>query len=737
MRLSEVPVGRRALFFSFGFSMMVAQIVIVRESINTFGGNELVAGAVLAGWLFFSAVGDLLAFTFMDKVKRVELIVAISLSALACLIPLTSMSAMLAKTFLGIAPPIMPGIIKASLAALLMAAPLGLLLGISFAAACRISDSPDSEKISDVYAYDALGSAIGGAVFSLIFIGMVTALTAAISAGLVLVVALCLVSRDGASKIISAVACALLTVSLIISPKLNAQIVSIKWKGYNPVVERETKFSSLMITANGDERTLFTDGRPSFTLPLPESYKTITNLPLVQDRTPRDIAVVGGGVSGIVDELAPWGVHNAYFVRLDPEVTKLETDDMPSGLGVLPDFAHIIEGDGRNIISEGIDKNCRKDCLDVLIINAADPDTASAARYFTSEFFHAARKILHGDGVLMLSALEPGNAIGANALKVLGTIKKTLDENFKKVIVLPFDRFYFLASDDESYLTDDIATLQSRAMKRGLTDSYFGSVVLAGIFQERIDDYKSRIDNAAKEASITSDAYPSVYLNDMILLEERGEGADDLLLSKIYEMPRPAWILIALGILAAFSGFTWKSAVRRCAIVSFALGFSSMSSVVTLLIYYQITHGILVYKIGLLLTSFMVGAWVGSGVMSFSTAIKRRSIPLPVIGIATSIYILFLLKIAGLDFMLANFALGTMSGLIYRAASSSAAQRTGLVGKSAGIIDGADRFGAAVGAIMTSIIFIPVLGIDMTLEVSAGLLALAAIISAAIKEPGP
>jgi len=64
------PIGERAFDMNFrvriaivitGFSGLVAEILLLRELLIVFAGNELSIGLILAGWLILEAAGCLLA----------------------------------------------------------------------------------------------------------------------------------------------------------------------------------------------------------------------------------------------------------------------------------------------------------------------------------------------------------------------------------------------------------------------------------------------------------------------------------------------------------------------------------------------------------------------------------------------------------------------------------------------------------------------------------------------------
>ena len=51
----------RLVFFTLGFTAQLAQLVLIRELLVTFQGNEIAIAIVFGAWVFWTAIGCLLA----------------------------------------------------------------------------------------------------------------------------------------------------------------------------------------------------------------------------------------------------------------------------------------------------------------------------------------------------------------------------------------------------------------------------------------------------------------------------------------------------------------------------------------------------------------------------------------------------------------------------------------------------------------------------------------------------
>ena len=65
--------ARKSLIFALamiGFTATAGQIIVVREFIVVFYGNELCLGLILANWLLWGAVGSWAMGRLADRIKR-------------------------------------------------------------------------------------------------------------------------------------------------------------------------------------------------------------------------------------------------------------------------------------------------------------------------------------------------------------------------------------------------------------------------------------------------------------------------------------------------------------------------------------------------------------------------------------------------------------------------------------------------------------------------------------------
>lgn len=716
------------LFAAMGFAAMAAQIILMRRMVVCFGGNELMAGGVLAGWLFFSGLGSLIAGRFADHVRDADYAVAISLVVLALLIPITFVATYFVKIALGVPPPAMVGLWTALFTAILLLAPLGLAIGISFTLACRLPANNNASDIGTVYLFDALGAGLGGILISTIALKYISSMQSSILAALLLILILFVALPRRTIKIASFSSIIILAIFLWQASSLDSLLTSVQWQSYNAVAEKESLFSTLMVTENRGERTLFVDGRPSFSLPLPETYESIVHIPLLLHRNPKNIAIIEGGLSGIVGQLQNYKLTVVDFLRLDPEITVLEYDIMSGKAKHQPEWLRMHHADGRKFIrDQGMERNSNG-VYDVITINVGEPDTASSDRYYTKEFFQEVSYALKSDGILCLTLMEPSNVVSKEAATLLGAIEATIRSVFPHVLLLPLDRYYFFASREQGILTSNPDELMQRLVARGIDADFLRSRILPGIFAERIAETQDIVHKAAQKSAINTDFAPRAYFNGLMLWERRG-GYGASMMASISNLLRPWMFGVLLIFLTVVSIVILRKTNNDRVSITWALasiGFASMVYEIVLLIHYQMAVGLLIWKIGFIITAFMVGAGLGAWLaISSDKKIKSPGLVIVVSLIVAAIYIPLLFIMAKFSFIFANFGMGILTGFIYQRSASMIAINKKGVGAIAGIVQNADLLGASLGAIVASAIFVPLFGLYFALAAASAILVAA------------
>src|SRR5208283_3236569 len=164
----------RAALTLIGFSAVIGQIVLMRELIVVFNGNEISLGIMLSTWLFWTAAGSSLSSRFAEGRNHARRAVA----ALECLLGVSLLPTIWAvrasRTFFQTVPGELVGPVPMLLASLACLSLFCLVAGALFVVATRMYEQECgvSARVatSSAYLLEATGSAFGGILASIVLL---------------------------------------------------------------------------------------------------------------------------------------------------------------------------------------------------------------------------------------------------------------------------------------------------------------------------------------------------------------------------------------------------------------------------------------------------------------------------------------------------------------------------------------------------------------------------------------
>ncbi|MGD9314691.1 MAG: hypothetical protein PVI96_17370, partial [Desulfobacterales bacterium] len=153
-----------------GFVATVAQIIILRELLVLFYGNELSAGLIFAGWLLWSALGSGLAAKWAMMFSAYISLLRLMLVCLSALLPLSVLFIRATRIIWTLPAGELPSIGKMLLISMAVTGSFcpisGALFGICWAFHRRKGD----RRSLWIYMGEALGSAAGGLIVYFVFL---------------------------------------------------------------------------------------------------------------------------------------------------------------------------------------------------------------------------------------------------------------------------------------------------------------------------------------------------------------------------------------------------------------------------------------------------------------------------------------------------------------------------------------------------------------------------------------
>jgi spermidine synthase len=724
----------RIVFACLGIVSVMAQVILMRRLMSVFSGNELTVGAALAGWMIWTGLGSAFMGRAADRLKRPREILAGVYLAAGLALPATVVLTYTIKPWLGYSHAEMVGLEIIILASVIVTGPLCFALGFAFNLCCRMIEET-STAVGRVYLWEALGSALAGVAFSFILAGRVSIFQQVYLVMSILFAAAGLSLKPGWMRR----AFALLVLASIIGAGVPGQhglskvAQGLRWRGHNLLLIKESRYGELSVTEREGEITFYANGVPAFTHPVSEPAERIVHLPLSICKDPERILLIGGGLTELADELMKYRFKSLEYVQIDPELTRLEERFIPEMRTLEEDDrVSIFHRDGRRHLKlAGAGPG-----YDACILNLPDPETAQLNRFYTTEFFELVKSRLNPGGVLGLTAGTSGNYLSNAQALLLGTVYKSLDQVFDRVVILPLGTNYLVAGDSESALTDDPDRIANSLKEKGIKARFVREYYLeADLSQERLDYVNHMVDSAPR-VSLNHDLRPRGYFLGLSLWLEQAQPSYRALMESMMNLPAfsialiPV-IIILIGIPLALIFKTRAAAVAAVG----AGGFVTMAAEVVVIISFQVIHGYVYHLLGLIVAVFMIGLVAGArlwgqaaGRVEANPALKAR-IFLGSLALFTILPLILMRAVPALVehqpggtitfLVLASllFVIALASGFIFPASASLFLIGTADVGRTAGWINGSDHLGAALGALVISAFTVPLFGLGASVAV--------------------
>jgi spermidine synthase len=759
--------ARSLLIFSYGLFTIAAQALLFREFLTAFEGNDIAVGVFFACWFLWISVGAILIAKVRTLANR--LLAHPELAFLLYLPAFVLQAALIiqVRQIAGIEPYALLPMRTVLLLSLLVNAPVSLLTGVLFPIACRWVQQHQFLPISRVYLAEAAGSAAGGlAVTILLALGLnsvaiffVLALVLSLSA---LIVRLSRVLTSGNMPHATNRTSPLVTGTLMLTTILFGTCLSmrfdrpaadfvqrLKWTKLLPKEAMQGSFQTpqaeyLYGTYQG-QWVAVCQGSVCEALPDTSSAGQIAAMCLAQKPDARSVLVIGSGL-GLCNEMLRLNqIERLAWAHTDAKYIDAILRHVPRDM--LPPAARFsrIAGDIRQVLSGGTQD------YDLAILNLPDATSSVLNRYFTIEFYRVVKRSLGPAGVLAVRISGGENIMGTELINLGASTRKTLEKVFANTLLVPGDQTWFLASDSNS-LTANPAILRDRfAQIPGAADVLSPEALLSIYRPARAEAALQAYAAADLPDSllVNRDARPLTHLYSL-LLTARQSGAPVTRLIKHFALGGPFTFVIPLAVLVALRLlYTLRTSPRLqrssfdSSFLVFSAGWVSIGVVVVLMYLYQTWFGSLYLHVGLISSLFMVGLTLAALlILHFQrqSPAPRSTVLLFVVLIAhvallmslalvppAALYAASAEQAKSLDpmhlFFAAAFLLsGLCTGCYFPIAAAQLAQSDFETGAAAAKLENADHLGAALGAVVTSLILVPVLGTKAALILLASLI---------------
>jgi len=679
-----------AVFIS-GFAAVIGQTLLIREGLAFFSGNELISGIVLFLWLFWTGLGSLLYSNLKIKINP--------LTAYSLLIFLQGIFLILSLLVFRIAPKIFSlpfgevvDIGKMSIITLIALGPTCLITGALFPVASNIL-SPQR-----VYLIEGLGFFVGGLFCSFLFISILPPL------GILLLVFVLLLFAEFIllKKMGIIILLPIFIFLLIKTQNLEVSLRKIQMPGVNLIGLYESKYGTIAITRTESQLNFYTNGFFDFACPDLYSAEEAVHYPLLIHPQPISVLLVGGGLGGAIEQVLKHSpIEKLVYLELDPKL--IEVANRYLDLAVQKERVKIFTGDARFFI-----KNT-KDNFDCIIINLPDPINGQLNRYYTEEFFREVKRCLKPDGLISIKITAPPDIVSPLYSQYLGTVYKTLKTSFKNLYIIPSARIIYIATDT-TYSEKIIERLKKSIKSRNLNLTYVNDYFFEyNLTEEKIEYLSLNILNAKSYKN--TDLKPVCYYFNSILWG--GMVLEDL--KKVFIRLFNINPVCFFGLLLLTFLFWRRKAIIYASV--FSIGASEISAEIILIILFQVFYGYIYSWIGIIVGLFMLGLAIGTYIFIKSNFLKNRlTSKLMIIQIFVSIYFAFILFLTLIRIPHTNYIIAIMVFLGGFLGGLHFPLSIRILGdQKAGLIYGVDLFGSSLGAFVTTIIFIPIIGIPTTI----------------------
>ena len=733
-----------------GFTFTISQVMVIRELLVVFVGNELSIAIILANWILLEAMGSFVVGRKVGEWGLREGGYAFFQLLLSGLLPLTLYAIRALNDFMGLAPGEGASLLQILFWTIPVLAPIGIMDGILFALGCTLHSKwteMGAVSIGRVYLLEAIGAGSGGALYTFLFIPSLGSFQVASILGISnLLSGFLLAFRTGGVQkwkwAFLGVWGYFVFVTLLLFIPYSSRIIEKTsmqklWRGFEVLDSRWSPFGNVTVVRREEQLTFFSNGIPLFNVPVPNIVfvEELVHYPLLLSSSPKKVLIVGGGVGGVIQEILKHPVEEVHYAEIDPLIIQLIRENRtPLTRRELENpkvQVHIL--DGRHFLKITGQK------FDTILLNLPGPFTLELNRFYTVEFFREAFRVLGIDGILALPVPGSETYLAPEARELNLCILKSLRETFSSVAVIPGDPNLILASPSEKLESLTPHPLIRCLQERKIATQFVNPAHINRKMEKQRLEWLDEALKQREEVRLNRDLNPSGIYYGIAYWNAQFHPSFQAFWKQVGEIRLSYFGLVLLGLVGVVAGYRkrvrageGKGSLQWVLIwVVTTTGFFGMSTSILLILSFQTLYGYAYGWIGLLVAAFMAGLALGSWMMNRDLE-KSQNWIMTLIGLESFIalfsllvlFILYFLYSSGkeplnlwtdkIGFLLMSLLSGFWVGLEFPLSSMIFAGYGGGVARTAGILYAADLLGAWAGALLVGVIFIPVMGILLT-----------------------
>ena len=689
-----------------GVSCVMTQLALMRELLGVFAGNEMVLGVVLGLWLLLMGIGAWVGRS--SERLRSQFVALAVIQMLVAVLPLAQVFLLRALRNVVFIRGAAVGVTETVSAAFVLLLPYCLVAGYALTLACSILGREQGPAgIGRAYVADAIGSIIGGVLFSLVLVRSfdhiaILVCPALLNLSLAALLGLQVQGSRFSSRLLTALALVLSIglIALTLLTDLDGLSTGMQYSRQHVVARANSPYGKLVVTESDGQFDFLENGVPIISTRDDQHVEETVHYAMVQRPEPRRVLLVSGGISGTAREILKYDVHAVDYVELDPLILELGERYLPANLA--DTRIRVINTDGRLLVKQTTEE------YDVVIIDVPAPATAQLNRFYTVEFLEEVKRVLARDGVVGFSLGKYENYVSPELARMLSSACLSLKHSFHNVLAIPGSRVFLLASDGPVY-GDIAARIEQRRIKTKLVNRHY----LEGMMTpDRMADLASA---TAQPAAMNRDFSPVLYYYHLRHWMSQFN----------YQFG-----LMQVGLLMLLGFYLVR--LRGSAFVLFASGFAASALEVVLLLAFQVLCGSVYHQVGVIVTIFMAGLALGALISNRFANVGFGRLTLLALGIAGYAVLLpFVLPLlsrmggsaASLVLVKGIIALMTLVLAVLVGMQFPLANKLEFDGTAAGAsrLYTADFVGAFLGALLSCTLLIPLIGVFGVCWLTAGL----------------
>jgi len=673
--------------FLLGTTTMIAQIILLREFLTVFNGNELVIGLVLSNWMVLTGIG---AYIGKRPLKRTNSS-SITIFILLLLTILPFVTAFLINFLKNKIFPIgaLISVFQIFFATLLLLIPFCLASGFLFTFISKsYSEIKNKNETGSVYGIESAGSIAGGLISGLVFIFIFSSVESLLVLAVINGIALCVISlkkRLHQLSRLSIIVSLIAFVFLFFHPE--NRIRSYVYPNQKIEVSKDSPYGNIVITRRENLWSVYINTSPMFDSENFMLNEEAVHFAMLQHPQPSDVLLVAGGLSGQIAEIMKYKPLSIDYIEDNRWLLTLMKDSLQK---IITGETTLFSSDPLRFIRNSLKK------YDIVLVNLPGPSNLQNNRFYTLEFFTLLKEKLLPGAVLSFGLPSPVNYLNSEAVELNSTIFSTLKCVFQNVIIIPGEKLYFIASDARLSCNIVEAVQKSGIENRYVNRFYFDDSLL----KSRSETILASLN---PESEINHNLKPVLYRQQLTFWLSYFKGK--------------YWLMaLTAAMIAIFIFFNGSISSK----VMFLTGFSATGQEILLLFGLQVFFGNIYLLTSFVISSFMIGLSVGS---IFGRSITRfyqretlsgNQLFFGIFAAITGI-LLFSTGVSNLPpaivyllYLTATAVTGALTGFQFTRASLCQA---GSYAEISGNTYSYDLFGSALGALVMTLYLMPKLGI--------------------------